>query len=202
VRYQGLDRAPFPAIYIPKAQDPSELVCLVLRASGDSQAMAAALRRVIHEIDPMVPVMDITTIDEIISDSVAGRRFYTAIVAAFALLALVLTASGLVVVIARSVAERRRELAIRSALGAKSRQLVGLVVQQGLMPVILGTTVGLFGAWFGARILEQFLFDVKLHEPVVYSGVGMFTIVVAGLACFLPARHIGGLPPAVALQSE
>jgi len=164
--------------------------------------MAAALRRVIHEIDPAVPVMDITTIDGIISDSVAGRRFYTATVAAFAALALVLTASGLIVVVARSVAERRRELAIRSALGAKSRQLVSLVVQQSLMPVILGTTIGLFGAWFGARILEQFLFDVKLHEPVVYPGVGVFTIVLAGLACFLPARHIAGLPAAVALQCE
>jgi putative ABC transport system permease protein len=201
VRYQGLDRAPVPAIYIPKAQDPSELVCLVLRTSGKREAMAAMLRQVVHEIDPTIPVLGITTIDKIVSDSVADRRFYTTTIAAFAALALLLTASGLVV-IARSVAERRRELAIRSALGAESGQLVSLVIRQGLLPVILGTSAGLLLAWLGARILEQFLFEVKLHDPLVYCGVGVFTIAVAALACFLPARRVGDLQPAIVLQSE
>lgn len=202
VHYQSMDRAPSPAIYAPRAQNPSELICLVLRTAGRYGSMAAALRRVIHGIDPVVPVMNVTTVDQIVSESVAGRRFYTTTTAAFAMLALLLTASGLIVVIARSVAERRRELAIRSALGAQGRQLIVLVIQQGLMPVTMGTALGLAGAWFGARILSQFLFEVRLHQPAVYAGAGVFTMAVAALACFLPAKGIGEMAPASALQSE
>jgi predicted permease len=202
VRYQGLDQVPAPAAYVPRTQRPTELVCLVLRTAGKNVVTPAMLRRVIHEIDPTVPVMDITTIDKIVSESVAGRRFYTTTVAAFAALALLLTATGLIVVIARSVAERRRELAIRSALGAQKRELTRLVMRQGLMPVILGTAVGLLGAWFGARMVEQFLFGVTLHQPAVYAGAGVFTVAVAAGACYLPARRVGEEPPAAVLQGE
>ena len=202
VRYQGLDRPPSPAIYVPAAQDPSELVCLVLRTSVDGETMGVELRTVVHQVDPAVPVMDVTTVNQIVWGSVADRRFYTAVISAFAGLAILLTATGLVVVIARSVAERRRELAIRCALGAQSRELMGLVIRQGLTPVILGTAFGLAGAWAGARILERFLFGVTLHEPAVYAGAGVFTVAIAALACFLPARQAGKLPPAAALQAE
>ena len=151
VRYRGLDQAPHPAVYVPRTQRPSELVCLVLRTAAKNLVTSAMLRRVVHDIDPTVPVMDITTIDRIISDSVAGRRFYTTTVAAFAALALLLTATGLIVVISRSVAERRRELAIRSALGAQKGELMSMVMRQGLMPVVLGTVLGLAAAWLGAQ---------------------------------------------------
>jgi len=202
VRYRGLDQPPSPAIYVPAAQSPSELVCLVLRTAVDGDSMGAALRSVVHQVDPAVPVMDVTTVSQIVWGSVADRRFYTAVISAFAALAILLTATGLVVVIARSVAERSRELAIRCALGAQSRELMGLVIRQGLTPVILGTAIGLAGAWAGARILEQFLFGVTLHEPAVYAGAGVFTVAIAALACFLPAQRAGKLPPAAALQAE
>jgi len=202
VRYKGLDQPPFPAIYEPAAQNPSALVCLVLRTAIDGETMAAALRSAIHQVDPAVPVLDVTTVNQIVWGSVADRRFYTAVISAFAALAILLTATGLVVVIARSVAERRRELAIRCALGAQSRELMGLVIRQGLTPVILGAAIGLAGAWAGARILERFLFGVTLHNPAVYAGAGVFTVAMAALACFLPARQAGKLPPAAALQAE
>ncbi len=202
VRYKGLDQAPFPAIYEPAAQSPSELVCLVLRTAIGRETMAAELRSVVHQVDPAVPVMDVTTVSQIVWGSVADRRFYTAVISAFAALAILLTATGLVVVIARSVAERRRELAIRSALGAQSRELVGLVIRQGLTPVIVGAAIGLAGAWAGARILQRFLFGVTLHNPAVYAGAGVFTVAIAALACLLSARQAGKLPPAAALQAE
>jgi putative ABC transport system permease protein len=202
IRYKGLDQPPFPAIYRSAAQSPSELVCLVLRTAVDGERMGAELRSVVHQVDPAVPVMDVTTVSQIVWGSVADRRFYTAVISAFAALAILLTATGLVVVIARSVAERRRELAIRCALGAQSRELIGLVIRQGLTPVVLGAAIGLAGAWAGARILERFLFGVTLHNPAVYAGAGVFTVTIAALACFLPARQAGKLPPAAALQSE
>jgi hypothetical protein len=99
-----------------------------------------------------------------------------------------------VVVIAHSVAERRRELAIRSALGAQSCELMGLMIRQGLAPVILGAAIGLAGAWSSARILERFLLGVTLHDPTVYAGAGVFTVAIASLACFLarPASRQAG----------
>lgn len=202
VRYVAMSVAPFPAIYVSKAQSPSELICLVLRTGNRDATIAATIRRVVRSIDPAVPVMDITTVDRIVSESLAGRRFYTTTTVAFAALAILLTACGLIVVIARSAVERRRELAIRSALGAKGGQLIGLVVRQGLMPVVAGTSLGLLGAWFGARILGQFLFAVTQHDLAVYCGAGVFTIVVAALACFVPTHNVRNVPPALALQSE
>jgi len=159
--------------------------------------MGAALRSVVHQVDPAVPVMDVTTVSQIVWGSVADRRFYTAVISAFAALAILLTATGLVVVIARSVAERRRELAIRCALGAESRQLMGLVIRQGLTPVILGAAIGLAGAWAGARILERFLFGVTLHEPAVYAGAGLFTVAGRRVGVFpaRPARPASCPPP-------
>ncbi len=202
VRYRSLDIEPYPAMYVPKAQVPSELICLMIRTTLEQRVVEKMLRDVVHRIDPAVPVMDVTTIDRIISESVAGRRFYTTVTAAFALLALALTATGLAVVIARSVAERRREMAIRSALGARSPALIRMVVGQGLTPVAAGVGAGLFLAWFGARILTQFLFQVRVHEPGLFVVAGAFTLVVGCLACLAPARKIGRLAPAAALHEE
>ncbi|HEV2448398.1 MAG TPA: ADOP family duplicated permease [Candidatus Sulfopaludibacter sp.] len=202
VRYVAMSQAPFPAIYVSKAQSPSELICLVLRTGNRDATIGAMIRRVVRTIDPAVPVMDITTVDRIVSESVAGRRFYTTTTVAFAALAILLTASGLIVVIARSVVERRRELAIRSALGAQGGQLIGLVVRQGLMPVVTGMPLGLLAAWFGARILGQFLFAVTQHDAAVYCYAGAFIIVVAASACFIPTHNVGKVPPALALRSE
>jgi hypothetical protein len=194
VRYKGLDQTPFPAIYEPAAQNPSELVCLVLRTAVDRQRTGAELGSVIHQIDPAVPVMNVTTVSQIVSGSVAGRRFYTTVISAFAGPAILLTATGPVVVIAHSVAERRRELAIRSALGAQSCELMGLMIRQGLAPVILGAAIGLAGAWSSARILERFLLGITLHDPAVSAGAGVFTVAIAALACFLarPASRQAG----------
>jgi hypothetical protein len=87
-------------------------------------------------------------------------------------------------------------------IGQRAHPLVGLVICQGLTPVILGAAIGLAGAWAGARILERFLFGVTLHEPAIYAGAGVFTVAIAALACFLPARQAAKLPPAAALQAE
>jgi putative ABC transport system permease protein len=119
VRYEARDLDPRPALYMAAAQGPTELICVVARISDNAQMGADMLRSAIHQIDPTVPVMGITTIDQIVSESGAGRQFYTTVTVALAALALALTGTGLIVILTRSIAERRRELAIRCALAGR-----------------------------------------------------------------------------------
>jgi ABC-type lipoprotein release transport system permease subunit len=153
-------------------------------------------------VDPSLPPMNLTTIDRIISESVADRRFYTTTTVAFASLALLLTATALVIVIARAAVERRRELAIRTALGAPAGRLIALVARQGVIPGAVGTAVGLGAAWFGTTILQQFLFQIEPREPLVYGAACLVGIVLAAISSYLPARRVVGLRPADVLRGE
>ena len=146
--------------------------------------------------------MNITTIDRIISESVADRRFYTTTTVAFAVLALLLTATALAIVIARAAVERRRELAIRGALGAPAAHLRMLVARQGVIPVAFGVAAGLTAAWYGTNLLQRFLFQVEAREPLVYGVACAVAIVIAILSSILPTRTVGNLPPAVILRGD
>ena len=200
VRYESFDRDARAAVYYPRAQRNDALVCLLVRTAAGVGGIEPALRDAVRDVDPTVPAMSITTIDRILSESVADRRFYTTTTGAFAGLALLLTAVGLVVIVARSVVERRRETAIRAALGAQAGQLVGLIARQGLAPVVIGVIAGLAGAWFSASILEPFLFTITTHEPAVYAAAGMVTIAVGAVACLVPAWRLQGYAPALVLK--
>jgi predicted permease len=202
VRYQGFDKDPYPAIYFPRAQWPENLICLVARTAPAAGDLVPAIRAVVHDLDPTLPIMNFTTVDQIIRESVADRRFYTTSTAAFAAVALLLTAVGLVVIVARAVVERRRELAIRAALGAPAARLVGLVVRQGLMPVVVGSLCGLVAAYAGATVLGQFLFQVAPRAPLVYGGVAALIVSVSAVASLLPARRAIGAPLATTLRAE
>jgi putative ABC transport system permease protein len=202
LRYVSLDQDARPAFYFARSQQPSELMCLVLRTAPAASNMGAAVRAAIREVDPTLPPMNITTVDRIISESVADRRFYTTTTVAFAVLALLLTATALVIVIARAAVERRRELAIRAAIGAQSRHLTALVAKQATVPVVLGVASGLGAAWFGTRILQQFLFQIQPREPLVYAAACGITLAIAALSSILPARRASTLPPAIVLRGE
>jgi predicted permease len=202
VHSRAIDESPLPAIYEPRAQNSTELVCLVLRSKVDQKQTIAAVRRAVHETDPTVPAMDFTTVDAIVSGSIADRRFYTTTTTAFSVLALLLTAGGLIVVVSRSVAERRRELAIRTALGARSRQLSGMVIRQGAAPVILGTVLGVSCAWFATRVLEAFVFQISVRDVRVYLAAASIISAVAALACYFPARRAASVQPASVLRAD
>ena len=202
LRYVSRTAEPYSAVYVSRAQDPSELICLVIRTAAGAEGVGAAVRRAVHETDPTVPAMRMTTVDRIVSDSVADRRFYTTTSAAFAGLALLLTAAGLILVIARSVVERQREIAIRNALGARNGQLIRLVARQGVIPAAAGTLVGLAAAWIASGMLEQFLFDVSGRAPLIYIFTGTATLAVAFVACLIPARRLSRLAPATVLRAE
>lgn len=202
VRYESLDREAQEAIYLPRAQFPEYLICVVLRANLPAEQIIPALRRAIHELDPGLPAMNPTTIDRIIDESVAGRRFYTASTAAFAAVALLLAIAGIAVVVARVVAERYREMAIRSALGATLGHLVAQAVKGGLTAVAAGVMLGLAGAYAGAVLLAQFLYQVAPRSGAAYALVAGLVISVAGIAAWLAARRLGRIPLSATLRAE
>ena len=202
MHYQSAQADPSPAIYFPRAQDPNELICVVARTAPSAGDVGSAVRRLVRDLDPDVPAMNLTTIDDIVSASIADRRFYTTATMAFASLALILTMVGLVVVLARAVVERRKELAIRSALGASATDVAALILGGGLMPVVVGTTLGLGTAYAGATALNQFLFHVAPRAPWAYAGVGLVILVVAVVAALAPVHRAVHQSPAAALRAE
>jgi predicted permease len=202
LRYEGFDQEARPAVYVPRAQDPIELVCVVMRTAPGAGDAVPAIRRVIREIDPALPAMNFATIDQIIDESVADRRFYASASTVFAGLALVLTMVGLVVVVSRAVAERRRELAIRTAIGATTSSLIVLVAGQALRPVLVGTTIGAAIAYAAATTLDRFLFHVDPREPVVYGGVMLTLAGLAAVTSVIASRRIATNPVAAVLRLD
>ena len=199
VRYRSLHEEPTAAIYLPRAQQPSELMCLVVRAT-DGVEIGTSLREAVRAVDPTVPLMNTTTVDAIIAESVSGRRFYTVTTTVFAALALLITAVGLSVVVARSIAERRRELAVRAALGARPAQLTATGMRRGLLAATLGAAIGTWTAWAASSLIEQFSFDLSVHDPTLYAAAALFTLTIVATAALIPARRAGNSAPATLLK--
>jgi predicted permease len=201
-RYTSYADDPSPALYVSRRQDPSELMCLVVRVTPDASQVPAALVQAVRAIDPAVPAMDVTTVGDILSRSVADRRFYAAVTATFAALALLLTAAGLIVVVSRAVVESRRELALRMALGAEPGRLRVLIAREHVWPVAAGTVLGLLIAAAAVRVISSLLFQVDGRSEVVYGSVALIVLLVGALAAFLPAAASTHVPPAEALRAE
>ncbi|HEU4628746.1 MAG TPA: ADOP family duplicated permease [Gemmatimonadaceae bacterium] len=204
VRYDRLERDPWPAVYVSRAQSPRRLICLVVRTRRGvpTTSVAPAIRRAIHAVDPAVPAMRMTTIDRIVDASVANRRFYTLATTAFASIALLLTIVGLATVVARVVAERRRELAIRAALGATTGELARQATWGAMAAVGVGTLVGLAVAYAGSAALTQFLFHVAPRAPATYAAVAALVLTVAVVAAWRPVRALARVPLARVLRAE
>jgi putative ABC transport system permease protein len=202
LRYQSRDKAPRAAMYMPLSQSPNSLLCVLVRTTQDAGDVAGAIRRAVHGIDPAVPVMNAATVDQIISESVADRRFYTVATSAFASVALLLTTVGLGVVVSRTVAERQRELAIRAALGATLGRLVRLCVRQGVAPVALGAILGLCGAYFAGSLAQHLLFEVSPQGPWAYVAAFSVVVAVGVVACLVGARGVTEADPSRVLRAE
>jgi len=203
VRAMDVTRDPAPAFYVPRLQQTNELLCLVVRpAPGTRAALIAGIREAIRAIDSEQPVQDITTLDAIVARSTSEKRFYAIATGAFAGIALLLAVAGLFGVVSRSVTERRREIAIRIALGADTASLFRLVFAYGLTPVVFGLLVGLWTAVFASRLLQRFLFEVQPTDPATLGTVTLLLVAVACAACYLPARRAIMVEPMAALKSE
>jgi predicted permease len=193
-------------MYVPYRQTLNDLpvfsLSLVLRTSGDPRTLAASLTSAVHEIDHNQPLVKIRTMEENLSASVAQPRFRTVLLAILAGLALLIAAVGIYGVMAFSVGQRTREIGTRMALGSTPGQIFQLVIGDGLRLTLIGVAIGLVAGIGFARVLSTFLFQVGLIEPLTMISVSVILIVVALIACYIPARRATRVDPTVALRYE
>ncbi len=199
VKQYGLDRPETMALYVPLAQMPNSAMTLVVRTRAEPAAMIAAIRQQILALDPEQAVFKVATMEELISDSTALRRFSMMLLGLFAALALLLAAIGIYGVLAQLVAQRTHEIGIRMALGAQARDILKLVVGHGMALTIAGIVVGLAGAFGLTRLMANLLFAVEPTDPTAFLTIAFLLGLVALLACYLPARRAARLDPKTAL---
>ncbi len=197
-----LQKRPNPTTYIPYWQRDRPFTTLIVRAVGDPASIVNAVRSEIHRLDREMPVQEFRTMGEIVSASVAARRFQLSLVLLFAGVALALASLGIYGVVSYSVAQRRGEMGIRMALGATSSDLRSLVLRQGLSPVMIGLICGLLGSLAAGRVLSGMLFGVSSADPLTMGVVAMALTIVAAVACYVPARRAMKSDPLVALRYE
>jgi putative ABC transport system permease protein len=202
VRHDTLETPTRPEIYLPFAQVPMNDMSVVLRAAGDPVRLTAAVRAQVFAVDAGQPVYLVRTMDDIVATSVGARRFTSSLVGIFALLALFLAAIGLYGVMAFWVAQRRREIGVRMALGANRRDVVRLVVTHAMTLLGCGLALGFAAALGAVRLIEGLLYGVTGRDPLVLAGIPLVVLVVALLACYVPARRAARVDPMVALRTD
>lgn len=198
----GLDREPLPAVYRPYKQWVSGPMTLVVKTAQESAALVPAVRSEIRKMDPNLPISAIRTMRDIVSSTVAQRRFQMALTSLFAVVALLLGAVGVYGVVSYAVACRTRDIGLRIALGAVSADVMRWVFANGMQPVLVGLIAGLAGAMAVARAVRGLLFGVTPADPLSLGAVVLVLLFTSSLACYLPARRAAALDPMTALRHE
>jgi len=208
VRTESLDKQPPMMVYVPYWDGAYWQgyvwgnATYVVRTAQDPSAMANGLRAAIHKLDPELPLANVLTMREILSESLSSRRFQTLLTGTFASAALLLACLGIYGVISYSVARRTNEIGIRIAIGAQPLQVSMLVFRQGVRPVIGGLLAGVAGALATGRLIRSFLFGTEARDPAAILAVVLTLLAVAAVACWAPARRASRIDPAVALRNE
>ena len=202
VRYGTMDAPPGPDVFIPFAQSPRNSMVLYLRTTSDPRALAVAVRAEVRALDRNLPVYDLKTMTERISDATSSARFSAVLLGVFAAIALVLSAIGIYGVMSYAVSQRTHEIGIRIALGAEPRDVLALVVRRGLGLTVVGLVVGVAAALASTRVLTTLLYEVRPSDPPTYIVIAGILGLVAFFASYVPARRATRVDPLVALRSE
>ena len=202
VRADGLDSAVRPMIYWPYPQFPTIFNNLVVRTDGDPMKVFPAIQTQVWSVDHEQPLTRIQTMEDVIAGSVAPRRFNMLLLVIFGAMALLLSAVGIYGVLSYSVAQRKHEIGIRMALGARAGDVLKMIMKQGMGLTLAGVGIGLAAAFALTRLMKSLLYDVGSSDPLTFSVAAVLLCVTALLACYLPARRATRLDPMKTLRHD
>jgi putative ABC transport system permease protein len=201
-RRAEVTRAIRPEVYFSTLQNVSRTQTLFVRTAGDAETIVPAVRREVQAIDPELPLFRVTTLEREVGQTLAQPRFQAVLLAVFALIALLLAALGIYGVTSHAVGQRTQEVGIRMAMGAARHDVLRLVVLQHLRPALIGLAIGLAGAVALSRFLDSLLFGVGATDPATFAAVACMLLIVAALACLIPARRATRVDPVIALRND
>jgi predicted permease len=198
----GLDKNPPPTIYEHYWRMQPIGMNFVIRTKADPAAVIGSIRGVLAAADPEMAIPPARTMEQVVEESVAVKRFQMQLAAAFAISALLLASLGIYGVISFTVSRRTAEMGIRIALGAQARQVTGMILRQGMKPVLFGVVAGVVFAWFAGSLIASQLFHVTPHDPAAICTVAGVLVLVGLAACWFPARRATRIDPFIALRCE
>jgi putative ABC transport system permease protein len=202
VRQNGLGRAPGGAIYVPISRFPRATLKIFLRSAQEPATLAGMARAAIRDLDPEQPISEIATLTQVVADTVARPRLLTLLLLVFGAVALALAALGVYGVLSFAVSQRTREIGIRMALGARTQDILRLVVGEGAILSALGAALALPAALAAGRLVQSLLYEVRPADPTVLAAASVFLVLVGVVAASLPARRAAGISPMEALRNE
>lgn len=201
-RQDGLEKAPRQEFFIPYSQGPTGSLIFVVRTTGEPNALLGQLKAAIWETNKTQPFYAVTTMDQLVDDSLKARRFNLMLLGAMAALALVLAAIGIYGVMSFITRQRTHEMGIRIALGAQATDILKLVLGQGMALTAIGLVIGLSASFAFTRLLASLLFNIGATDLATYAAITCLLAVVALFACYVPARRATKVDPLVALRYE
>jgi ABC-type antimicrobial peptide transport system permease subunit len=202
VRQGGLQDRPQPAYYVPHRQVPFGSMTIIVRAAADAASVAPSVQRAVWSVNPRVSFAGIETLDELLRDTLAPRRFTLTMLSGFALVAILLASVGLYGLVSFSVTERTTEIGIRMALGAGVPSVLALVMRQGLAIASLGLACGIAAALVLTRYLTTMLFGVQPTDAPTFAVLSAIVLGVMALACYIPARRAARVDPISAIRVD
>jgi putative ABC transport system permease protein len=202
VRMRELDATPPMQIYLPLWQMPTGAVAVVVRGTLPPDRAASALRGLLRNADAALAAADVRTMEQLVSEASAERRFQTLVLTVFGGISLFLSLIGLYALMAYSVQRRTAEIGIRMALGAQRSAVMSLVLRQGATLWLGGIALGFACAWGVTRWMRSLLFEVQPTDPLTFAGVATLFCAVAAIACYVPARRATRVDPAISLRYE
>jgi putative ABC transport system permease protein len=201
-RQFSAEKEPPISVYFPFEQSLARNMHLVIRTSSDPAAMTPTIVKEIQAVDAEMPAFDVATMEQRLSDFLARRRFSMILLGVFAVIALLLASLGIYGVMSYTVSQRTHEIGVRIALGAQRRDVLKLIVGQGLTLTLVGATIGLLAAFGLTRFLSSLLFGVAATDPLTFAGVALLLMAVALAACWIPARRAVRIDPLISLRCE